>query len=185
MIAESIRIEKRGGNISRCEELERHEIIARAQRWLDAKVPYEFKAFYEGYRTQCSGFVAAAWNLDNPEPQNTPRCYNLESRGLAHVLIDKSELLMGDVLVCNSKKHRPLFNNNGTSSYSHPKEQQGGGHCLIFEQWTLPNKTSYIGWELCNDATCHGMIRREIPYPYFYKENCWEPMRRTNISKCT
>lgn len=75
-------------------------------------------------------------------------------------------------MVCNDRKNGPVIVKEG---------QQGWGHCLIFEKWTNASRTAYIGFELCSDAVCHGLTRREIPYPYYYKRNCWEPMRSTAI----
>jgi hypothetical protein len=156
----------------------RRRIIQRAQRWLDANVQYNFNAFHEGYRTQCSGFVSAAWNLRNPIPEKTPRCFDFEPRGLAKV-ISKHELEMGDAMVCNSHKNDPW-------KYDKRKPgQQGGGHCLLFEKWTDDSRTAYVGWELCADADCQGVNRREIPYPYFYKKSCWEPMQRYDMDDCS
>ena len=163
-------------NQTSCEALEQEErrnIILRAQKWLEEEVEYKFTAFHEGYRTQCSGFVSAAWNLNVSHPKDTPRCYNLEDRGLA-VAIKKDELRMGDAMVCNSHKIAAY-----TKETPKKKGQQGGGHCLIFERWTDDSRTAYIGYELCNDATCKNVVRHEIPYPYNYKTRCWEPMRRT------
>lgn len=41
-----------------------HEVVARAQSWVDRNVPYSQKRSFEGYRTDCSGFVSMAWGLD-------------------------------------------------------------------------------------------------------------------------
>lgn len=83
---------------------ERSAILRRSYEWLQEHVKYNFNKFRQGdelnidgkivrhkYRTQCSGFVSEAWNIPNPDPNDTPRCYNLESRQLA-VVINKDEL---------------------------------------------------------------------------------------------
>mmetsp|Transcript_10664 Transcript_10664/g.19561 ORF Transcript_10664/g.19561 Transcript_10664/m.19561 type:complete len:254 (+) Transcript_10664:80-841(+) len=155
----------------------RQSVLKRSKIWLDDNVTYEFKHFHEGYRTQCSGFVSWAWGIPNPDPHDTPRCYNLEKRGLAKV-IGKDDMRPGDAMVCNVRKY-PL---KGADKPNRKRGEQAGGHCLIFEQWVNEAKTSYIGWELCSDATCKGMTRRIIPYPYYYKKSCWEPMRHLNIT---
>jgi hypothetical protein len=38
----------------------RAQILARAQTWVDAKVPYSQSAYRDGYRTDCSGYVSMA-----------------------------------------------------------------------------------------------------------------------------
>ena len=43
--------------ITRC------EVLARAQVWVNAKVPYNQSGWYGGYRTDCSGYVSMAWKL--------------------------------------------------------------------------------------------------------------------------
>jgi hypothetical protein len=41
----------------------RQNAIQRGFRWLDNSVPYSQSASYEGYRTDCSGFVSMCWEL--------------------------------------------------------------------------------------------------------------------------
>ena len=41
----------------------RQNAIQRGFRWLDNNVPYSQSASYEGYRTDCSGFVSMCWEL--------------------------------------------------------------------------------------------------------------------------
>lgn len=157
----------------------RKKVLQRAQEWMDDNVPYDFHLYHKGYRAQCSGFLSFAWNISNPYTHNaTLRCYELEDTGTA-VVIPKEDLQLGDSMVCNMKKFWPSL-----KPKDKPKKrlgQQGGGHCLVFEQWANENKTSYIGWEQCQDAHCKDTVRREIPYPYFYKKGCWEPMRFTGL----
>ncbi|MBD3550595.1 hypothetical protein H4F94_00105, partial [Streptomyces sp. SP18CM02] len=44
----------------------RAEILARAQRWVTAKVPYSMEKYWsDGYRQDCSGFVSMARTLGN------------------------------------------------------------------------------------------------------------------------
>jgi hypothetical protein len=44
----------------------RQEAITRGFTWFDDKVPYNQKAFHNGYRTDCSGFVSMSWSLATP-----------------------------------------------------------------------------------------------------------------------
>ncbi len=163
------------GRITKCSQ--RQSILQRAILWQQENVTYKFNAFHRGYRTQCSGYLAWAWAIPNPDPHRTPRCFDLEPRGLA-IVISKDDLLPGDAMVCNTRKH-PLI---GKDKPNKAKGEQSGGHCLVFEQWTNESRTHYIGWEHCGDAVCRDVTHREIPYPYFYKQSCWEPMRYTNMT---
>ena len=157
-----------------CTKQKRKTVIDRAREWQDDKVQYVSHNFHKGYRTQCSGFVLYAWDVPLRDPNDTPRCYQFEELGLAIArTIQKDQLTMGDAMVCNHKKYRVANLERG---------HQDGGHCLIFERWTNDSLTAFVGWELCADATCTDVTRREIPYPYFYKTNCWEPMRYSNIT---
>jgi hypothetical protein len=157
-------------NVHQCEQ--RQGILRRAQEWANDGIKYDFHNFYKGYRAQCSGFVSFVLNLTVPNWERTPRCYEFEKKGHL-VSISKNELQPGDIMVCN-------INKNPLPANERPRKalgQQIGGHCLLFDHWVNASKTAYIGWENCDDATCHDATRRLIPYPYFYKPSCWEPMR--------
>lgn len=39
----------------------RSTMIARGQSWVDKHVPYNQQGSYDGYRTDCSGFVSMCW----------------------------------------------------------------------------------------------------------------------------
>ena len=68
----------------------RDEIIARAQDWVDRNVQYSQSRTFEGYRTDCSGFVSMAWTLDHS--------YTSRSIGSRATRIDIDELLPGDAV---------------------------------------------------------------------------------------
>eukprot|EP00824_Muranothrix_gubernata_P000673 TRINITY_DN1077_c0_g1_i2.p1 TRINITY_DN1077_c0_g1~~TRINITY_DN1077_c0_g1_i2.p1 ORF type:complete len:476 (+),score=68.81 TRINITY_DN1077_c0_g1_i2:45-1430(+) len=80
-----------GQGVDAC--IPRSEILARAQVWIDRKVPYSQSKTYEGYRTDCSGFVSMSWKLDKPGRTTT----SLSSVAIA---ISKDELKPGDILLC-------------------------------------------------------------------------------------
>src|SRR5689334_1088559 len=46
---------------------DRLTILQRGFTWLDAHVPYNQGSQYQGYRTDCSGFVSMAWQLGKSE----------------------------------------------------------------------------------------------------------------------
>src|SRR5690242_7901315 len=46
----------------------REEILARAQVWVDRKVPYSMSRYWsDGYRQDCSGFISMAWGLGSSQ----------------------------------------------------------------------------------------------------------------------
>lgn len=81
----------------------RKRAIQRGFGWLDADVPYSQSRQYEGYRTDCSGFVSMCWELDQSYPTST----FYAGDGDANVLGSFDELAPGDALVKNG--HMVLF----------------------------------------------------------------------------
>lgn len=51
--------------------MERSAIIARGQVWVDKNVPYSQTKTYDGYRTDCSGFVSMCWQLPKDGPSTS------------------------------------------------------------------------------------------------------------------
>jgi hypothetical protein len=41
-------------------------MLARGQDWVDKKIPYSQTKTYDGYRTDCSGYVSMIWELAKP-----------------------------------------------------------------------------------------------------------------------
>jgi hypothetical protein len=122
------------------------DVLTRAQRWLTAwnggPVPYLVSNasadLFEGYRRDCSGYASMALGLPGP---------GLDTSGLAahSTPLLKSDLRPGDLLINPAPG--------------------GAGHVVIFERWTDPTMTSYLGYEQAGDT---GTIHRQIPYPYFH-----------------
>jgi len=81
----------------------RKRAIERGFRWLDAGVPYSQSRSYEGYRTDCSGFVSMCWELE--ESYGTSTFY--AGDGDSNVLSSYDDLLPGDALVKDG--HMVLF----------------------------------------------------------------------------
>lgn len=77
----------------------RSTIIARGQDWVDKNVPYN--KGYDGYRSDCSGFVSMCWGL--PRPGHTTSSLPGVTRG-----INKNDLNAGDALLC-AGTHVTLF----------------------------------------------------------------------------
>ncbi|MGK2876350.1 MAG: hypothetical protein ACSLEW_12035 [Nocardioides sp.] len=93
-------------------------VLARAQSWVEAQVPYSQSSYftnqYGTYRQDCSGYVSMAWGL--PTSLTT---YSLP--GVSHP-IAKDELRAGDILL------RP-------------------GHTLLFDKWANPERSAYWAYE--------------------------------------
>jgi cell wall-associated NlpC family hydrolase len=76
-------------------------MISRAQEWVDKHVPYSQTGTYDGYRTDCSGFVSMAWQLG--KPGLTTQTMHTVATNIA-----KGSLQAGDALNCDTE-HIVLF----------------------------------------------------------------------------
>lgn len=79
----------------------RSTMIARGQSWVDKHVPYNQQGSYDGYRTDCSGFVSMCWELARPG------LTTFTMHTVAHN-IEKGALAPGDAMNCDSR-HIVLF----------------------------------------------------------------------------
>jgi hypothetical protein len=43
--------------------LTRQQVLARANSWIERRIPYSQHGYHAGYRRDCSGFVSMAWSL--------------------------------------------------------------------------------------------------------------------------
>lgn len=93
-------------------------VIARAQSWIDERVPYSQSTYhanrYGSYRQDCSGYVSLVWGLNS-----SFTTYTLPS--IAHP-IAKADLRAGDIML------KP-------------------GHTLIFHRWVDAAQTRYWAFE--------------------------------------
>ena len=87
----------------------RGTIIARGQDWVDKNIPYN--KTYDGYRTDCSGFVSMCWQLSKPGLTTSTM------GGVSHS-ISKNDLQPGDALLCEGK-HIALFAGWSDSTKAH------------------------------------------------------------------
>lgn len=116
-------------------------ILARAKKWVTAKVPYSMSAYWsDGYRQDCSGFVSMAWNLGRNEWTGSLASFA--------VRITKNELQPGDML---------LFHN--------PANPEKGSHVTIFGGWANAAHTQYTAYEQTRPHT------RVQTTPYAYWSN--------------
>jgi hypothetical protein len=93
----------------------RKTIVTRGFNWWNAKVPYSQTRWYQGYRTDCSGFVSMAWQLGTSYTTSSFYAGTADN----HV-ISYEKLLPGDALV----------RRNGSS-----------GHIVLFLGWDDAQKT--------------------------------------------
>ncbi|CCH75331.1 putative hypothetical protein [Nostocoides australiense Ben110] len=105
----------------------------RAQRWVDADVPYSQTSYYNGYRTDCSGYVSFAYGLARPGLST----YTLRRVG---DFIKKPQLKRGDLLL-DPTRHVVLFDKwadaEHTSYWGYEESSsQGAVHRIIpFPYW--------------------------------------------------
>lgn len=79
----------------------RSTMIARGQDWVNKHVPYNQGGTYDGYRTDCSGFVSMCWELGKPG-LTTFTMHTVATN------IGKDQLQPGDAMNCDSR-HIVLF----------------------------------------------------------------------------
>lgn len=102
--------------------LTRTEVVARLQMWhphSDLRIPYSQGRFYQGYRTDGSGYASMALGLPVPGP-NSP---DLASGQYCH-RIEPAELLPGDLII-------------------NPTGDAGTRQVAIFDKWADAPHTRY------------------------------------------
>ncbi|MFI6087358.1 peptidoglycan-binding protein [Streptomyces sp. NPDC051218] len=135
----------------------RAEIMARAKKWVAAKVPYSMSAYWsDGYRQDCSGYVSMAWNLGTNEWTGSLSSFA--------VRITKSDLQPGDIL---------LFHN--------PANPEKGSHVTIFGGWANTAGTQYIAYE---QARPHAR-KQTTPYAYWSNANRYLAYRYKQVTSST
>ncbi|GAA3826000.1 hypothetical protein GCM10022403_069190 [Streptomyces coacervatus] len=138
-------------------ETTRAEIINRAKKWIDAKVPYSMAAYWsDGYRQDCSGYVSMAWGLPGNEWTGS-----LDRFGER---ITKEELQPGDIL---------LFHN--------PSNPERGSHVVIFGGWKDYTHTKYLAYEQTPPRT----RGKATPYAYWSRSDRYIPYRYKGIKSDT
>ncbi|MGW4898162.1 peptidoglycan-binding protein [Kitasatospora sp. NPDC004240] len=132
----------------------RAQIIERAQRWVDQRVPYSMSRYWsDGYRQDCSGFVSMAWGLGGS--RTTWTLPDVAER------ITKADLQPGDILL-----------------YNDPASPQAGSHVTLFGGWTDATRTRYVAYE----QTSPGATRRATPYAYWNHSGAYVPYRFTGLA---
>lgn len=106
----------------------RKRAIERGFTWFDDGVAYSKVRTHDGYRTDCSGFVSMAWELDQSYTTLGFSTGGAES----HKLTSYSELLPGDALV---------------------RRVDGAGHIVMFLGWNDAVKSSACVLEEASTAS--------------------------------
>ncbi|CAN3979020.1 hypothetical protein [Kitasatospora purpeofusca] len=133
-------------------QVTRSEAIARADYWVGKGLNYSWTGSYQGYRTDCSGYVSMGWKLSAPGLDTT----SFVPSGVAS-WIGKGDLKPGDALL-----------NDAAGA---------NGHIVMFDHWTDSSQTSYVAYEF----TGSGVHHRTIPYPYFSGYGTYKPVRNNSI----
>ncbi|MGW4030458.1 peptidoglycan-binding protein [Streptomyces sp. NPDC004838] len=135
----------------------RAEIMNRAQKWVDAKVPYSMSKYWsDGYRQDCSGYISMAWGL--PTNEWTGSLAQFATR------ITRDELQPGDIL---------LFHN--------PADPNKGSHATIFGGWTDQSRTYYMAYEQTKPAT----RKQSTPIGYWSNSEKYIPYRYKGVTGTT
>lgn len=116
----------------------RAEILERAQRWVDLRMPYSMDDYAaDGYRQDCSGFIAMAWNLGSNQWTGSLPVFAER--------ISRDELRPGDML---------LFHDPASATES---------HVTLFGGWLDDAESQYLAYEQTRPHT----IKRATPYAYW------------------
>jgi hypothetical protein len=136
--------------------ISRSQVADRAQTWINARIRYNTNATYQGYRTDCSGYVAMALNMWKPGP-NTVDLVNSVHQ------ISKGDLRTGDLI-----------------GHIGPGTAGPNGHVLIFDRWIDSNH--YWAYELHGPT---GAVVEHVQRTYPYGSSSgYLPYRYNHISEC-
>lgn len=116
----------KAGKSGKADTDERSQVIARAKSWnphSGDRIPYSQSDYHEGYRTDCSGFVAMTLGLPKPGPNTVGLTSSRFTKR-----IKMSELKKGDL----------VMDAQGTNTTR---------HVVIFEKWANSRHTSYWAYE--------------------------------------
>ena len=110
---------------------------------MDLKIPYSMSDSYEGYRTDCSGFVSMAWGLTDSSGRkvsaNTSSLWNYSRR-----LSSPDELLPGDAVNSSTS--------NGVTG--------GANHVVLFVGWIDKSKRIFKAYE--EKGTAYGTVESTL-----------------------
>ncbi|MFI1996118.1 FG-GAP-like repeat-containing protein [Actinoplanes sp. NPDC020271] len=134
----------------------RPEILARAQTWVSAEVPYSQDVYYGGYRTDCSGFVSMALRTNGSYWTG-----NLNEIGTP---IAFTSLQPGDFL-----------------NYHNPANPTNGSHVVLFDKWVGAVGGDFWIYEQVEPHTKH----RKWSETSGRVLSNYKPMRYVNVQEST
>jgi len=134
----------------------RAEILARAQTWVSAQVPYSMDVYYGGYRTDCSGFVSMALRTNGSYWTG-----NLDQIGAP---IAFTALQPGDFL-----------------NYHNPADPNNGSHVVLFDKWVGAVGGDFWIYEQVTPYTKH----RKWSETSGRVLSNYKPMRYVNVQEST
>jgi cell wall-associated NlpC family hydrolase len=130
----------------------REEILSRAESWLHPSVPYSQRAYEDGYRTDCSGYVSMAWKTNG-------NFWTGDLNTIA-VAISYDDLRPGDIL---------LYRN-----WANPVN---GSHVVLFDDWTDAVGGDFTIYEQTPPNTVHRLWSQAG-----YSRRLFRPFRYVNVS---
>ncbi|MFD7883086.1 hypothetical protein ACFV3N_11700 [Streptomyces bauhiniae] len=131
--------------------ISRSTVIERADTWVGQGIQYSWTDSYDGYRTDCSGYVSMAWNLGGSLTTDS-----FAGQGVTET-IGKDDLKAGDALLNDSSG--------------------ANGHIVLFHKWVDTAKSQYWGYEF----TPSGVHHRIIDYPYYPGHGTFVPVRNKSV----
>jgi len=143
----------------------RDQIIACAKDWANRKIPYcqcsggppseccGSCPYCDKFRCDCSGYVSYCLGLS----------YGYVTSTLPEVThqISKSELLPGDIMLCQSD------------------------HVVFFAGWTDDSQTNYVCYQEpgCHTNGPHYAFESVTPYPFNWNPSCFLPFRLNGLTQ--
>lgn len=112
------------------------QAVARAQVWVTKDVPYSQSATFDGYRTDCSGYISMAWGLTRP---------GLTTYSLRRVgdFITKPQLRRGDLLL-SPTTHVVLFEKWADAERTHYwGYEESSSHGAVYRKIPYPYWPGY------------------------------------------
>jgi hypothetical protein len=120
----------------------REEVVARASSWVNGRVGYSQRAFYGGYRRDCSGMVSMAWKLNTSYTSRT-----IASRARR---ISLSALKPGDAIV--TPGHVQIYVGRASGRRIVVLEQSSSAHRAVRRVKAMPRRAVALRYSGITDA---------------------------------
>ena len=130
-------------------DISKSTVHDRMQHWVNEEVPYSQSAYYEGYRTDCSGYVSMGWQLSDSywTGSLTEVCHKITS-GIA----------MGDAILCQVllfkfHYHFLIYKSILIKLKWKWRLCQTCGHVIMFDKWTDSDHDYFMAYQLQQTGT--------------------------------